>query len=93
MRADGKHAIGLLKIGKRNLFIRGDNGGIKEIKPLCVLDFYVHESMQRGGHGKVLFEKMLQTENITPNKLAYDRPSDKLLGFLAKHYGLKKYVP
>ena len=28
-----------------------------------------------------------------PAKLAYDRPSTKLIGFLAKHYGLKNYVP
>lgn len=36
---------------------------------------------------------MLQTEGITAEKLGYDRPSDKLLAFLAKHYGLKRYVP
>lgn len=36
---------------------------------------------------------MLQTENVNPEKLGYDRPSEKLLGFLAKHYGLKRYVP
>ena len=28
-----------------------------------------------------------------PDKLAYDRPSEKLIGFLKKHYGLAKYVP
>lgn len=80
-------------MGKRNLFIRGDTGAIKEIKPLCLLDFYVHESMQRGGHGKQLFEDMLEAEGVRPEKLGYDRPSEKLVGFLAKHYGLKKYVP
>jgi alpha-tubulin N-acetyltransferase 1 len=58
-----------------------------------VLDFYVHESMQRGGHGKALFELMLQTENLTAAQLGYDRPSEKLISFLAKHYGLKNYVP
>jgi alpha-tubulin N-acetyltransferase 1 len=45
IRAKGYNVIGFIKVGKRNLFIRGDNGGIKEIKPLCVLDFYVHESV------------------------------------------------
>jgi len=25
--------------------------------------------------------------------LSYDRPSPKLLGFLGKHYNLRKYVP
>jgi alpha-tubulin N-acetyltransferase 1 len=36
---------------------------------------------------------MLEKENIRPEKFGYDRPSPKLLGFLAKHYGLKNYVP
>ena len=93
IRAHGKKVVGFIKVGKRNLFIRGNNGGIKEIKPLCVLDFYVHESMQRGGHGRALFDKMLEFEQCGPEKLAYDRPSEKLLAFLGKHFGLKKYVP
>lgn len=36
---------------------------------------------------------MLEKEGVRPEKLGYDRPSEKLLGFLAKHYGLKRYVP
>jgi alpha-tubulin N-acetyltransferase 1 len=36
---------------------------------------------------------MLEKEAIRPDKLGYDRPSEKLLAFLAKHYGLKRYVP
>jgi alpha-tubulin N-acetyltransferase 1 len=47
-------AIGFLKMGKKNLFIRNNIGTIKEISPLCVLDFYVHESQQRSGNGKVI---------------------------------------
>jgi alpha-tubulin N-acetyltransferase 1 len=50
---DGKLAIGFLKVGKKNLFIRNALGEIKEINPLCVLDFYVHENQQRSGYGKV----------------------------------------
>ena len=85
--------IGLLKVGKKKLFIRADTGQIKEIEPMCVLDFYVHESVQRGGIGKLLFEEMLYREAVRAEKLAYDRPSEKLIGFLGKHYGLKNYVP
>ena len=91
IRAQGNKCIGFLKTGKRNLFQRCGGGDIKEIKPLCVLDFYVHESIQRGGHGKALFELMLRDEGVSPAQLAYDRPSPKLLSFLAKHYGLKNY--
>lgn len=36
---------------------------------------------------------MLQVEGVKPEKLAYDRPSPKLIGFLKKHYGLSNYVP
>ena len=93
LRAEGNKVIGLLKVGVKKLFIRNELGGIKEISPLCVLDFYVHESVQRGGNGKALFEKMLEIEGVKPEKLGYDRPSEKLLAFLAKHYGLKRYVP
>jgi hypothetical protein len=42
---------------------------------------------------KELFEKMLKIHNLDPSKLAYDRPSAKLLGFLKKHYSLSSYVP
>ena len=85
--------IGLLKVGMRKLFIRNDSGQIKEITPLCVLDFYVHESVQRGGQGKHLFEEMLVRETVRPEKLGYDRPSEKLISFLRRHYGLKNYTP
>ena len=38
---------GILKVGKKNLFIRDSSSGkMNEIEPLCVLDFYVHESVQ-----------------------------------------------
>ena len=90
LRTYANKVIGFIKTGRRNLFCH-TAGGMKEIKPLCVLDFYVHESMQRGGHGKALFELMLEVEKVTPDKLAYDRPSPKLIGFCAKHYGLKSY--
>lgn len=40
-----------------------------------------------------LFEKMLAYEKVKPNKLGYDRPSDKFIKFLSKHYNLNRYVP
>ena len=68
---------------------------MEDISPLCLLDFYVHESVQRLGHdGRDLFEEMLKREGILqPGKIAYDRPSSKMLAFLAKHYNLRDYVP
>jgi hypothetical protein len=58
-----------------------------------LLDFYVHESCQRSGYGKELFEFMLKCENSTANKIAIDRPSVKSLTFMRKHYGLSDYIP
>jgi len=45
MKAEGNRVIGLIKVGVKKLFIRNEMGAIKEIAPLCVLDFYVHESV------------------------------------------------
>jgi alpha-tubulin N-acetyltransferase 1 len=45
LKAEGNKVVGLLKVGVKNLFIRNEHGAIKEITPLCVLDFYVHESV------------------------------------------------
>lgn len=42
---------------------------------------------------QILFEKMLELENILPKKIAFDRPSDKLIKFLTKYYNLKDYIP
>jgi hypothetical protein len=36
---------------------------------------------------------MLIFENSSPEKIAYDRPSEKLLKFLRKYYNLKEYIP
>jgi len=88
MKVEGNKAISLLKVGKKNLFIRNESAAIREIHPLCVLDFYVNESMQRGGHGRAIFDFMLEKEGVCPERLGYDRPSKLLLSFLAKHFNL-----
>ena len=81
--------VGLLKAGKKNLFLLNEEGHQREVYPMCVLDFYVHESRQRSGCGKMLFEAMLKDQKVVdPKYLAVDRPSPKLLAFLRKHYGL-----
>jgi alpha-tubulin N-acetyltransferase 1 len=45
--------IGMIKVGPKTLFIRNEIGQISEIRPLCCLDFYVYEAIQRSGYGKV----------------------------------------
>jgi hypothetical protein len=93
LKVKGNKALGFIKVGVKQLFHRDLLGNIKKINPLCVLDFYVHESMQRCGIGKQIFEKMLLKEGKTPESLAIDRPSYLFLNFLKKHYGLSNYIP
>jgi alpha-tubulin N-acetyltransferase 1 len=93
LKVSGNVVQGLLKVGERTIFYRDYAGKCKELIPLCVLDFYVHESMQRQGIGLEIFQYMLDTESIKPNKIAYDKPSSKLIKFLDKHYGLKSFIP
>ncbi|XP_073643926.1 alpha-tubulin N-acetyltransferase 1 isoform X5 [Tursiops truncatus] len=93
-RMAGKGAIvGFLKVGYKKLFVLDDREAHNEVEPLCILDFYIHESLQRHGHGRDLFQYMLQKERVEPHQLAIDRPSQKLLKFLNKHYNLETTVP
>ncbi|XP_055628298.1 alpha-tubulin N-acetyltransferase [Toxorhynchites rutilus septentrionalis] len=85
--------VGILKVGRKSLYVFDQNGETVHVTAPCVLDFYVHESRQRGGLGRELYDHMLNEERITPSEMAIDRPSEKLLGFLQKHYGLNKKIP
>jgi alpha-tubulin N-acetyltransferase 1 len=91
IKVEGNKALGFIKIGNKSLFI--NQGKMVNINPRCVLDFYVHESMQRRGLGLELMQTVLEHENLKPAKMAYDRPSNKLLGFLRKHFCLSNYTP
>lgn len=90
---EGNAVLGILKTAYRKLFHNDQTGRIHEITPLCVLDFYVHESRQRSGFGKVLYERMLAHLQVRPSQLAIDRPSQKFLSFMRKYYGLSHYIP
>ncbi|XP_045625911.1 alpha-tubulin N-acetyltransferase isoform X2 [Procambarus clarkii] len=84
--------VGMLKVGRKKLFLLDSEQRTKECAPLCVLDFYIHESRQRRGYGKRLFDHMLRDQNVLPGHMAVDKPSDKFLAFLWKHYNLHKHV-
>ncbi|KAF9975145.1 Alpha-tubulin N-acetyltransferase 1 [Actinomortierella ambigua] len=89
----GAVVTGMLKMGEKKLFIVDRFGVMHEQEACCVLDFYVNETCQRQGYGKQLFDYMLKTEDISPEQIAYDRPSPKLYQFLKKHFGLAHHVP
>ncbi|XP_033103806.1 alpha-tubulin N-acetyltransferase 1-like isoform X2 [Anneissia japonica] len=84
--------LGILKIGRKKLFVLDRYSKQHEMKPMCVLDFYVHESVQRRGCGKQLFQHMLNVEKVKPQHLAIDRPSHKFTQFLIKHYSLRAHI-
>ncbi|ALC43679.1 CG3967 [Drosophila busckii] len=85
---------GLLKVGTKDLYLFDEQGVTRKMdQSPSILDFYVHESRQRAGLGKHLFETMLKEEQWTPLKCSVDRPSEKLLAFLGKHYGLVRTIP
>ncbi|MPC70276.1 Alpha-tubulin N-acetyltransferase [Portunus trituberculatus] len=55
--------VGMLKVGRKKLFLLDPNQRTKEAGPLCVLDFYIHESRQRRGYGRRLFDYMLRVSH------------------------------
>ena len=82
--------VGFIKFGPKDLYFYSRTGVVKNMHgQVCLLDFYVEESQQRRGCGIYLFREMLKYLNDPPpHFLAYDRPSPKLLSFMAKHFGL-----
>ncbi|KAG0302791.1 Alpha-tubulin N-acetyltransferase 1 [Linnemannia gamsii] len=89
----GVYVAGMLKMGEKKLFIVDKSGTLHEQEVCCVLDFYVDESCQRRGFGKLLFDYMLKVEDIDPCQIAYDRPSPKLYQFLNKYFQLERHLP
>lgn len=55
--------VGFVKVGAKHLYVYDSHGQVHERTPVCVLDFYVHESKQRSGYGKKLFEAMLEVDS------------------------------
>jgi alpha-tubulin N-acetyltransferase 1 len=58
--------VGLLKVGRKKLFLLDELGKPNEMMPQCVLDFYVTERRQRSGCGSRLFQHMLTEEQANP---------------------------
>ena len=65
---------------------------MQEIDPLCALDFFVAETSQRKGVGRSLVDAMLQAEGCDIKSVAWDKPTEKSLALLAKHYQLNNFV-
>ncbi|KOB66584.1 Alpha-tubulin N-acetyltransferase, partial [Operophtera brumata] len=106
---DGKgEVLGMLKVGRKHLFLFDEQQSVREVEPLCVLDFFVLRSCQRHGLGRALFDHMLercelalfnivacravQDMQTSAHRLAVDGPSDKMEAFLAKNYGVTRLL-
>ncbi|KAK0402938.1 hypothetical protein QR680_016625 [Steinernema hermaphroditum] len=84
--------VAMLKVGFKNLYLFDSAMNAFRERVFSVLDFYVYHSLQRQGNGHQLFDFMLQKEGIIPMQCAIDKPSDSLVRFMAKHYGLENPV-
>lgn len=77
--------VGLLKIGKKKLFLFDDAGTQHELNSaLCILDFYIHETRQR----------QVQTGSSGDGGDGVDNDRDKVTPFfgLVLFFGTKKYT-
>jgi len=93
-RNNGNGAVlGIIKTGPKKLFLLNHKGVQHEMNLSCILDFYIHESCQRMGLGKLLFDHFLKVEDFDIKRLVIDRPSNKFLAFLQKHYKLHDIIP
>lgn len=60
---------------------------LQKITPCCLLDFFVAESLQHRGLGRLLLDAMMSSEALKhPSKIAYFHPSEAMFAFLAKHF-------
>ena len=75
--------VGILKVGRKRLFVYDRHGHQWEMNPVCVLDFYVHESRQRMGCGRRLFDFMLK---VSAYSSAVTFFSHFATAFTADHY-------
>uniref|UniRef100_A0A0N5AUM4 N-acetyltransferase domain-containing protein n=1 Tax=Syphacia muris TaxID=451379 RepID=A0A0N5AUM4_9BILA len=67
--------IGMLKVGRKHLFLYDKELKTYEGELIALLDFYVHMSCQRQGSGKKLFDYMLSSEHCQPYEIAFDSPN------------------
>jgi alpha-tubulin N-acetyltransferase 1 len=91
--SDNEGTAGFLKVGSKHLYHYDRKGNVQEIDPICALDFYVLERCQRQGIGLSLLNAFLEAEGVEARMVGWDKPTDKSLGLLSKHYNLTSFIP
>lgn len=71
VKAEAHTVYGFLRIEYKKLMYVDKQGNSKEGRFICLVDFYVPESLQRSGVGKIIFNKMLETEKIKAFQIAF----------------------
>ncbi|CAH0577700.1 unnamed protein product [Chrysodeixis includens] len=90
---EGKgEVIGMLKVGRKHLFLFDERDTVREVEPLCVLDFYVLRDRQRMGYGRKLYDYMLQDLEVMAWEMAIDGPSAKMEQFLSRNYAVDRLM-
>lgn len=84
--------IGMLKVGRKHLFLFDEKQAVHEVEPPCVLDFYVVPDRQRMGYGFRLFDFMLKDLNVMAWEMAIDGPSEKMEKFLSRNFGIDRLM-
>lgn len=89
IKTKGHYVYGYIRAGYRNVYIHTLQDELTQMNLLCVFDFYVHVNVQRMGIGKEIFNMFLYAyNNVKPCYIAYDCPTQAMIDFLHKHYGL-----
>lgn len=89
IKTKGYYVYGYIRAGYRNVYVHTLQDELTQMNLLCVFDFYVHVNIQRRGIGKEIFNMLLYTyNNVKPCYIAYDCPTQAMIDFLYKHYGL-----
>ncbi|CAG2177988.1 unnamed protein product, partial [Oppiella nova] len=86
-------AVGFVRLGARNLwFSDKSNTNLTQFQNcFCILDFYIRD--QRQGLGFVLISSVMRSVSTSAAQFAYDRPTEAMLAFLRKHFGLRQALP
>ncbi|KAI6173492.1 Alpha-tubulin N-acetyltransferase [Aphelenchoides besseyi] len=80
--------IGFAKVVKSRLYLRNLENQSFIHDPLCFMDFYICQPVQRHGYGKKLFDYILEKEDVKAEECAFDNPTAAFLSFLQKNYNL-----
>ncbi|CAG2102563.1 unnamed protein product [Medioppia subpectinata] len=94
-------AVGFVRVGTRNLWFADKyNTNLRQYQNcFCILGLHLYEYLnyfyirnQRQGLGHLLISSVMKCVSTPADQFAYDRPTQAMLSFLCKHFGLQRPV-